>query len=359
MGVYYPVFYQRGNDCVPEVVVARGPREEGVTAQGEYNELFGYAWMLMLDSDGPRLRMLQAVSGSEPWRVSTTGDPSWADRTPPEIPHSTSEIRHIALAFDQSARPVIAYEENNQIWVRQYDPLAQQYVMRGPFPGHDPVLIMDATVAFYIPDSDVLLFHLNGDRTQLSMRAQRDQYAVEHVVMSGTEQMFIDQAIPLPYQIEVLGSLSGTPNGDGVIIRSEMYPVRNSDTFGTAGLSGPEGGIYWPTVIVRDGGTHSVGDAQLTAPAGGIYLPLVEEVDLGTDAISATISAPQSGAYRLVVVVVDIGNDSIGNATLAPPAGGTYALVVVVVDLTQQPYGVDSMGSANLAAPSGGSYVEA
>ncbi len=357
-----PKVSRRGKGYFAEVALARGPRVMGVTGSGSFAEFFGYAWVAVLDKAERRLRLFQAVdAGGNPWPLGA--DPTgadWAEVVVPDLPHPVQELRHLALAFDQAARHVVAYERAGEVWVRQWDPLAGEYVMRGPRPGVDPVLVMDAEAGYYVPDSDVLLFFLSPDRKTLSMRVQREQYATAHEVETYAEPAMLDQGVALPYQFELLGSLESDPDGTGLVLRSDMYPVRAEDVLGVAQVAAPTSGVYWPVVVVRDLGTESLGTAQVSAPASGVYLPIVVIEDLGMESLgTAQVSAPASGDYHPVVIVRDVGLETLSTAQVAAPAGGTYALVVVVVDLTQAPYSVDSLGTAQVSAPTGGSYVAA
>jgi len=357
---FRPQISRRGKDYFAEVALARGPREMAVTGAGGFGELFGYAWMALLDRGERRLRLFQAHDAGAPWAIGAPASAlEWVEVPVPALPHDTKELRHLGLAFDQSARHVVAYERAGEIWVRQWDPGAGQYVMRGPWPGVDPVLVMDAVAGFHVPDSDVLLFHLSPDRRNLVMRAQRELFAAGHVVESYTEEAMLDQAVSLPYQFELLGSLKSDPTGAGLVLRSDLYPIRAEDTLGAAALAAPSGGIYWPVVVVRNIGTEILGSATLSAPASGVYWPVVVLKDLGVDSLGATLAAPSSGDYHAVVIARDIGLDSIPT-NLAAPAAGDYRLVVVVVDLAASQYTSPAdLGTAQLAAPTGGTYEAA
>jgi len=287
----------------------------------------------------------------------------WVEVEVPPLPHPVEEIRHLALAFDQAARHVVAYEREGEVWVRQWDPVTQAFVQRGPFPGVDPVLIQDATVGYYPPDSDVLLFHLSPDRTSLVMRVQRELYATAHTIQTFDQPVVLDQAVALPYQVELLGSALDALGATGYAVRSEIYPVRVEDALGPASLSAPTTGDYIPIIVTLDLGMEDLGQATLTAPATGDYIPIVVTLDLGMEGIgSATLSAPATGSYVPIVVVQNLGTENLGTATLSAPTTGTYALVVVVVDLRGANYfpsGYEALGSATLSAPTTGSYQPA
>lgn len=356
--------YRRGTTYAPELRLAPGPRSMGDTGDGSYATLYGCAWAGLLDRVERRFRLFQAqVPGEGPWPLNDPRGPEvavWVEVEVPPLPHPVEEIRHLALAFDQAARHVVAYEREEEVWVRQWDPVTQTFVQRGPFPGVDPVLIQDATVGYYPPDSDVLLFHLSPDRTSLVMRVQRELYATAHTIQIFDQPVVLDQAVALPYQVELLGSFLESLKTTGYAVRSELYPVRVGDTLGQAVLSAPTTGDYIPVVVVLDLGTEGLGQAALSAPATGDYIPIVVITDLGTEGIGqATLAAPTTGDYHPVVILQDLGTEGLGQAALSAPTTGDYALVVVVVDLTQANYfpsGYEALGSATLSAPTTGSY---
>ena len=355
---FKPQISRRGKHFFAEIALARGPRQMAVTGSGSFGELFGYAWMAILDRGERRLRLFQLQVAGAPWAIGT--DPAgaeWVEVSVPALPHDTKELRHLAVAFDQAARHVVAYERAGEVWVRQWDPGSGQYVMRGPWPGVDPVLVMDAEAGYYIPDSDVLLYHLGVDRRTIILRAQRELYSVANTIEILPEDAFLDQAVSLPYQIELLGSFSSDPSAAGMVVRTDLYPARSDDTLGSPSFSAPTSGLYWPVVVVRDLGSDLVGGASVSAPPSGIYTPIVVTEDLGIELLAAPqISAPGTGNLHPVVIVKDAGQDAVGSAQVDAPSGGTYALVVVIQDLTQNPYSVDQTGAAQLAAPTGGSY---
>ncbi len=358
---FEPRMSRRGKGYFAEISLARGPRVIASTGGGTFEELFGYAWLALLDLRERRLRLFQAQAGGAPWAIG--GDPSaaeWVETPVPDLVHPVREVRHLSLAFDQAARHVVAYEREGEVWVRQWDPVRGEYVMRGPWPGVDPVLVMDATVGYHVPDSDVLLFHLTPDRKSLVMRVQRELYANAHTVETFAEEAMLDQGVVLPYQFELLGSFASDPDGTGLVLRSDIYPVRAEEVLGVAQVAAPTSGVYWPVVVVQDLGGESLGTAQVSAPASGLYLPLVVIENLGVESLgTAQVSAPASGDYHPVVVARDLGAETLAAAQVAAPSTGIYTLVVVVVDLTQSPYGVDALGTAQVSAPTGGSYVAA
>jgi len=159
LGSAPPSYYNYGdqNWRTPEVVLAPGPLSIGDTGNGAYATLYGYAYVGVLFGSTFRLFRVLDASG-QPYSLANSSPSGGSLSIASEI-QVPDGARHVALAFDQAAREVIAYEADGQVYVRQWDPFSQQYVLRGPFAGHDPVLTVDALMAG-VEDSDVLLFYL-------------------------------------------------------------------------------------------------------------------------------------------------------------------------------------------------------
>jgi hypothetical protein len=347
------------------VRVVQGPRAIGDTGDGEYPTLYGYAWMVAI-TDDEELRLFRAQQAGQPWPI--TGDPNAADWVETgsteftDLPHPVYAMSHIALAFDQAARPILAYERANEVWVRQWNPITNQYVARGPFPGVDPTLLCDATVFYYIPDSDILLFYLSANRLTLNHRVQREQFATERTINTFPNPVILDQALSTPYQVGLVGVTDAVKDTTGFAIFSNTYPVYLKDAMPPAAFTAPTTGAYIPVVVIQDLGTDTLGSSTFTAPTTGAYIPIVVIQDLGTEALGqGTFTAPTTGAYIPVVVIYDGGSNVLGSSTFTAPTTGTYALVVVVVDLTANQYtaglGYNDLGSATFAAPTTGSYT--
>ena len=356
---FKPQISKRGSKhYFAEVALARGPREMAVTGAGSFGELFGYAWMALLDRGERRLRLFQARDAGAPWAIGTPASAlEWVEIPVPALPHGTKELRHLSLAFDQAARHVVAYERAGEIWVRQWDPRAGQYVMRGPWPGVDPVLVMDAVAGFHVPDSDVLLFHLSPDRRNVVMRAQRELFAESHVVESYTEDALLDQAVSLPYQFELLGSLKSDPTGAGLVLRSDLYPIRAADDLGAVTASPPTGAIYFPVVIVQGLDSDDLGAVTASPPTGAIYYPavVVDTLDTG-DLGTAAASPPSAAVYYPVVIARALHVDDLGTATASPPSSAAYMVAVVMLDLGTAPYALDDLGDATVTPPTEAIY---
>ena len=321
-----------------ELRLAKGPIAIGQPGDGTYAELYSKDYLVFLDETG-RLRVY----------VSTGA--GWApvpDELYPQPPHPGDQIRHIGACFDQAARLVLAYEFNEQVYVYQWDPVTRQYVTRGPFPGVDPVIIQDATIGFYPPDSDVLLLHLSTDRTRLIMRAQRELYNTPREVADFPKPVLLDQVSAFPFYGQVVGSYVDSPESTGFVIRTNTYPfppVHLYEQAGRAGVSPPTDWTLIPIVVTYDSSDIAV-TSDLLPPVEWDYIPLVVVKSWTEVAASATTSPPVAWNYIPVVVIRNLGTEVAASASVSAPVEWNYQLIVVVYN-----GGVDVAASASVSAP--------
>jgi hypothetical protein len=346
---------KRGKGYFPEVRYSRGPRAMGVTGDNSFRTLLGYLWMAVLDR-AKGLRLFQAqVPGEGPWALDDPRGPDvavWIEVEVPPLPHPAREVRHLAFCFDQAACHVVAYEYQCQVYVRQWDPVAGAYTMRGPFPGVDPVLLWDYEVGYFLGDSDVLLFHLSPDRTQVIMRVQRELYANPRVVQALPGPAYLDQALALPYQAEVLGSLDADPDTTSLVLRTDLYPVYFSEVAASPVVNAPVDWDYIPIVVTKDVGVELAASGGISPPTAWDYIPIVVIKDLGTEvAASGAVSPPAAWDYIPIVVIKDLGTEVAASGAVSPPAAWDYPLVVVVYNV-----GVDVAASASVTAPTAWNY---
>jgi hypothetical protein len=340
---------KRGKGYFPEVRYSRGPRAMGETGDNSFRTLLGYLWMAVLDrSRGLRLFQAQ-VPGEGPWALDDPRGPElavWIEVEVPPLPHPAQEVRHLAVCFDQAARHVVAYEHEGQVFVRQWDPVAGAYTMRGPFPGVDPVLLWDYEVGYFLGDSDVLLFHLSPDRTRVIMRVQRERYANPRVVQALPGPAYLDQALALPYQAEVLGSLDADPDTTSLVLRTDLYPVYFSDVAASPVVNAPVDWDYIPIVVTNDLGVELAASGGVSPPTAWDYIPIVVIKSWTEVAALATMSPPAAWDYIPVLVIRNLGTEVAALASVTPPTAWNYQPMVVVYN-----GGVDVAASALVSAP--------
>jgi hypothetical protein len=319
-----------------ELRLTKGPIAIGEPGDGTYRELYSKDYLVFLDETG-RLRVY--VSTGAAWAPVS-------EELYPQPPHPTDQIRHIGACFDQAARLVLAYEFNQQVYVYQWDPVTQQYVVRGPFPGVDPVIIQDGTIGFYPPDSDVLLLHLSPDRTKLIMRVQRQLYNTPHEVAVFPRPVLLDQANAFPYYGQVVGSYVDSPDNTGFAVLTDTYPVYLFETAASLVVNAPADWELIPIVVTRDVGVELAVSVGVSPPVDWDYIPIVVIKDLGAEvAASGAMSPPVDWDYIPIVVIRDFA-EVAASASVTAPTAWDYPLVVVVYN-----GGVDVAASASVSAP--------
>ena len=314
----------------PELVTAPGPLALGNPQNGTYRDLYGASWALALYRGGPQL--FQARAGV------------WVDRTDPDALGvlMQSGVRHVSLAFDQAARPVLAWEQDGAVYVRQWLGGAG-YVTRGPWPGHDPLLIADAVPAGLVIGSDVHLLHLDAERAAVLARRQVSEYRAAQQVAEVTPGTVLDQVAQAYSVAQILGEADGQR-----VALVARYPVSQSLQHAAA-LSGPTGGEWRPVVIERRTPTQS-GGLAVSGPTGGVYEDRAVLLRLGVLQISpATLSGPTGGEWRPVVIERQPRTQS-GALGMSGPTGARYAVAVINVT------GRQHNPQAALSGPTGGTY---
>lgn len=202
-----------------ELRLSRGPIQIGQVSD-DYNQMLGAVYALSLDTDGV-------------WRLERYSGVAWESVSDPVLSILPPAAKHIALCFDQAARPVVAYEQDESVYITQFDAFSRAYVVRGPFDGVGPVLIWDYEASHYAGDSDVLLLYLSRSRLEILMRAQRDEYSIQYLVHNNPTSLFLDQCMATQFRLQLIaGQDSDQPTPISIPFITELYPYRTSVRFG-------------------------------------------------------------------------------------------------------------------------------
>jgi len=265
-----------------------------VTGDNSYAALFGREWVLEWSVEDDHLRLYQESAAHPGEWVRVTADLPPVFDSP--LPGSA---RRVTFCFDQSARIIVAIEDEGVIKVTRWDAGSGQYVQNVTFSGHDPCLAMDATWARHIPGSDVLLFHLSSDRKTVQCRVQREAYAVEHELQVYDAPVILDRAHRLAWRYQLLlADAAGEPLDHALI--SSQYPIR--------------------TLVVLDGDGHVV---------EALYEKVAEAVEHGITLEGDAVI--ESGSYEAPITdyahVVTLEGDGVVHS-------GLYEAAVEVVQHT-------------------------
>lgn len=305
--------FVRANDgdrdlLAPMLAWSAGPVGIGVTGDNSIASMTGATWLLQVCPDGDWVLYREA-------RGVLTVVP-WDD--PPDAASETA--RHVSLAFDQSARVVLAWEDEGSISVRRWNPSLSEYVEDVTFEGVDPVVVFDGMWAYRVPDSDVLLFYLSSDRKKLMCRVQRDVYAVEYELWDFEAATVLDRVLALPWRYQVLLSDStGSPLPEMLV--SDLYPLHLA--LALAGDGVVQSGAYDK---VAEAFAHALAVAGDGIIASGAYV----EPFLGIhhDIVLTGDGVIHAANYRSVVQRIDHDINVTGDGEAHAAA---YALVGVPV----------------------------
>lgn len=323
----------------PEYFLARGPRAVGDTGSGSARDYVTTAWALSV-ATGSRLVSLWRQQNDAWEHVETPGHPIIGQVAP-------AGSRRFSLAFDQAAQPTVAYEQLSDVHVTRYDSVSGGYVQNVSVPGVDPILVLDAAWHGSIGGSDLLLFHLSADRTQVIARVQSEIWATPHTLHNYGVPVILDRVVPLPFRYQLLLS-DATGEPQALQLLSDFYPVPAEDNLGVVGYP-PASGSY-VNVVMRAGDYADSISAAGLPPSGGAYAEAIELLEFGPDAVSATGLPPSGGAYAPAMEYVEPDADAV-TATGLPPTGGE--IVNVTIRLPNEH--LDEL-EVTAFPPSGGAY---
>lgn len=325
---FKPPIRKRGPFFYADQALALGPPSIGSQEATTLGELFGTPWTLQFE--GVSSLGLQILSFN---RFVN----EWEQVGLYEAPQNA---QHLALAFDQSARPVTAWEQSQELCTVRYWDEAQRLYQTRTFSGVNPVLMNDVLAHYRLGDSDVVVFYLSEDRTRVLGRIQRERYDTEHEVAALNGPAYLDQVVPLPYQLGLLLSR----DAESVALRSELYPYRFKETH-TASVSALQGGLYKTNLVLYEG-ADALG-SSLSALQGGSYDENLQQY-AAEDAHSAALSALRGGSYD--ENRVSSGGEQGLGSSLSALGGGEYAQSVL-------PYSRNPASVAgSVGALRGGSY---
>lgn len=298
---------KRGPHHLPEVALYRGPSAIGVVGGGTYQDLFGYHWACVWDKSRG-LVLYKEIGGV------------WAEQTSPSpLPPLHTTDRHISVQSDQAARPVIAWERSEVIWVWFWNPIISAFELENVGAGVDPVLLIDAQLNGITGNSDVVLFYLNQNRQTIHYRLQRDRWAIQYTLTSLPEPMYLDQAVALPWRYELWLGNDAIPS---YTLRSALYPVDAGSEHLSSSVI-PLDGHYLPA---RLDSTAFEALAGRIEPRPGVYMPAAIYPVPRTEALAGQIE-PQAGVYALAVIRANPATEAL--AGQVEPTSGLYALAVI------------------------------
>ena len=280
----------------------RGPQAIGDTGNNELDDLIGREWAFLF-CDDDEWYLLQWAEEHHLEATPGLDNPGWAIVTEPLLtlpPLTCGTQRHFSAAFDQAARLVVAYEEAETVLVTRWDIDLGSYTQNVNFAGVDPVLVFDATWAYTVPGSDVILFYLTTDRQRLMARAQRDAYAIAYELWDFGRATVLDRVTRLPLRYQALASddrgvpLIGGEGRTGLLSGLYPYPARERAVLGAEAESGE-----YLQVAIRRFPTEPLALAGVAVD--GAYAPIVTRVPVTEPDMVVVSAVAADGAHELIV----------------------------------------------------------
>jgi len=339
------------------VAYANGPE----SLRASQDDPYSMPWAAFPASDGVRLRKALPPANEVIWLPQTGGTASI-------LFDEEVETDHIALAFDQNAYEVVAYQLNaTTIECRRYFNTAVETVT---WEGIDPLLQFNGLLDADLPtgDTDVVAYYLKPGENILFARFQRDNFGTEYVaallpgrpvalkraffeyneaetagvlkvefVDSGLRVVVVSSASypdppPPPIPPYVLISESDDASVDASLSGDYAYAVMWADgggefdphpAFADAGsVDGALLGDYVAMVLYADGADTDLGPhpafadfGDATASVSGVYaLNVIEgEDDLAEVARVATVSI--TAVYALNVIFPPVSDEQANTST--------------------------------------------
>jgi hypothetical protein len=333
-----------------ELFLALGPQEIGDPRDNELEDLIGRVYALVVTTDG-ELQLYRREVDAATWTQVTAGLPPIFGETQPET------RRRFSIAFDQSARAIIAYEEDATVYLTRWDPDASSYIQNVTIAGVDPVVAFDATWAYNVGTSDVLLFYLSTDRTRVLCRVQRDVYSVEYELHDYGTPVVLDRASRLPLQYQLLVSdEAGDPlrsAGEISVLLSEIYPYFDENGL-LAGMTIADAThdelLY---VYPLDEGELTASVAPLAAVTVGLLGEYLDEVPVELDA--SVVSKPSLAWQHIGILGRDDGSVDELDASLSSEPGNVWQHVYTLV---RDPGSADEL-DASFSTPATAVHKEA
>lgn len=338
--MFAPRISRRGDYYFAELSLAPGPQQIATPGDNKHDTLYGREWALELQRD--RTLHLYQEQADGDWLEVTEGLPGAFDAP---LPVTARRISHV---FDQSARIILAYEDEGIVKLTRWDATENQYLQNVSFAGIDPLLMVDAAFTYSVPGSDVIMFYRKTTAPEtVFYRLQSEVYATERILYAHSEPVILDRATNLLYRYQLL---IANATGDQLanVLLSERYPIPVRDAQQvTAGA--PQAGTYRLVVLSRQvAATPMTAAAQ--APQAGTYRLVIVTRDAGVVGMTAAAQPPQAGTYRLVIITRDTGVVGMTTAAQAPQAG-TYRSVIETVTVDRNAISVGA------TAPIGGTYA--
>lgn len=314
---------------IPLIALSPGGVAEGDTSQG----LEAAAWVCWVDARDSQLKIDRV--GDRPVNFNAPVV-SFLESV------NGSRFSRLSLCFDQNARRVVAWSENDTVTVSRVAIAGTEE--RQQWSGVDGLLFFDGLLLDSSggDETECIVWYLSTDRTRVLFRLQSDNYAIEYTYAILPEPCSLDQIARTNNAISLY--LSPKNKRPVIAVISAPYPVRvKDDALGiTAGIVSGE---LFEIIVKRDPVLEPL--TFDTSLSSGAYFEVIVKRDavLEPFAFGAALS---SGVYVVAVVSIDAVLEPFTFG--AALSSGVYVDVIVSRDAVLEPF---TFGASFV----GGSYV--
>lgn len=165
------------------------PSVSSTPVLGSFVEKQNRRTLPMIDFEDGSEQLNQPTAGltGYTWTAESDGTRIWVyrDGVEPVTVHTDSGITQIALGFDQSMRPHLAYVAGGVTKFKWFDTALGDWAVMAIPGATTPRLTTDEKRANFMSDSDLLISYKKG--TDLVVRVQRERFQTEHILATGIE----------------------------------------------------------------------------------------------------------------------------------------------------------------------------
>lgn len=168
--------------ALPENALASGGEIESVFLFPDSLEKFG---LTDYERSGIDIQNPSQGINSQIWTCRVVGNNVYVQREgrESEFMFSRPNISEISFAFDQNMNPHFAYTVGEEVFLRWFDSVTQQFITTNFGTGRNPKLTMDDKRDTSLQINDILFAYMRGGI--LCYRQQRDRFSIERVLQSG------------------------------------------------------------------------------------------------------------------------------------------------------------------------------
>lgn len=258
-----------------------GPVSRGDNSEG----LYAYAWRIR--ADGNDVYISRANDANTAWQAEEL-----------LFTYTGSVGSEFGLTFDQVGRPLVSFQQDDNVVLYWYDSAAGATVVSTICAGRTPRIRLDFRSSHSISSSDILLFYIDDTENKVLYRIQRDRFGVVYDSgITSSSSIFLEELCP------------GKNN------RMYLYYTDVSEIDAEACTC--TGFRYWHSAPypVHSSADTEIGTSQILSGSKEYKLPLEDDyywlAELDLENVSLNTSFILSGQKREIIHEKTIEMDSV------------------------------------------------